>query len=386
MNLKTLKAYWKKGWFSFLICSGALFYLLNFTWLKWGDLIIDTGRETYVPLQLTLGKLLYRDILYFYGPFSPYFNAFLFKVFGPNLNTLILSGIITTGLCSILIYKITRFLVNVITAILVVMTFLFAFAFAHYYRAGIFNFILPYTYSATYGTLLSLSALYFFYLWLKTKSKLYSYGCFLFLTLGLLCKIEIGVAILLALSIGLGAYFFKNRMSFNKKDIIKNLLIFIIGPIFFYFIVSYIFFILSKGNLDKGYLSQVYFINMTRNNLFSKNLFGGNNILESLLVIAKVFLYYLFLCGFFILGGFIINKAHKYKRVFIAWAVYFCTAFISLSITYIFVKRFFAYDLQYRILPLISFIMAIVFLPGSLKIKKTRNIFLSARFPYFLFS
>ncbi|MFH1847084.1 MAG: hypothetical protein ABH869_05970, partial [Candidatus Omnitrophota bacterium] len=80
--------------FSFLIIIivGCFAYLLDFTWLKWGDLIIDTGRELYVPLMLSEGKLLYKDIVYVYGPFVPYLHALLFKLFAPHLNWLILSG------------------------------------------------------------------------------------------------------------------------------------------------------------------------------------------------------------------------------------------------------------------------------------------------------
>ena len=37
-------------------------------------LMIDFGRELYVPWQLNEGKALYRDIAYFHGPFSPYLN------------------------------------------------------------------------------------------------------------------------------------------------------------------------------------------------------------------------------------------------------------------------------------------------------------------------
>jgi len=64
MSKDILTAYWKRGWISFLACMFCFLYLLNFTWFKWGDLIVDAGREMYIPLELSQGKLLYRDIFY----------------------------------------------------------------------------------------------------------------------------------------------------------------------------------------------------------------------------------------------------------------------------------------------------------------------------------
>ena len=46
----------------------------------WPDALIDFGRELYVPWQLTLGKVLYRDVQSYYGPLSPYINALWFKL------------------------------------------------------------------------------------------------------------------------------------------------------------------------------------------------------------------------------------------------------------------------------------------------------------------
>src|SRR5437773_9136736 len=66
----------------------AMIAMLIFTWRCWPDPIADFGRELYVPWQLAQGKSLYRDIAYFNGPLSPYFNSLLFRVFGASLMTL----------------------------------------------------------------------------------------------------------------------------------------------------------------------------------------------------------------------------------------------------------------------------------------------------------
>jgi len=66
------------------------------TYAHQGHLIIDCGREVYYPTQILLGKVLYKDILNIYGPFSYMFNALLFKIFGINLNVLYISGCVCT--------------------------------------------------------------------------------------------------------------------------------------------------------------------------------------------------------------------------------------------------------------------------------------------------
>ena len=59
---------------------------------KWSDAIIDSGREWIVPDALSRGELLYRDVVYWFGPFTPYFQAAFFRVFGSGFGTLVLSG------------------------------------------------------------------------------------------------------------------------------------------------------------------------------------------------------------------------------------------------------------------------------------------------------
>src|SRR5437868_11709522 len=61
---------------------GVFVFMTAWTWFGWNDPVIDFGRELYVPLKITQGKVLYRDIAYFNGPLSPYFNALVFKVLG----------------------------------------------------------------------------------------------------------------------------------------------------------------------------------------------------------------------------------------------------------------------------------------------------------------
>ena len=58
---------------------------LAISWRKWPDVIVDFGRELYIPWRLSEGAVLYRDVDDVYGPLSQYFNAGLFRLFGPGL-------------------------------------------------------------------------------------------------------------------------------------------------------------------------------------------------------------------------------------------------------------------------------------------------------------
>ena len=64
---------------------------------KWSDPIIDSGREWIVPDALSRGELLYRDVVYWFGPFTPYWHAVFFRIFGSSFRTLVLAGVVSTA-------------------------------------------------------------------------------------------------------------------------------------------------------------------------------------------------------------------------------------------------------------------------------------------------
>jgi hypothetical protein len=59
---------------------------------KWADAIIDTGNEWLWPDALARGQLLYRDVVYWFGPLTPYFHAAVFAVVGSSFASLALAG------------------------------------------------------------------------------------------------------------------------------------------------------------------------------------------------------------------------------------------------------------------------------------------------------
>ncbi|MGE5276857.1 MAG: hypothetical protein ACM3SU_07675 [Acidobacteriota bacterium] len=66
---------------------------------KWSDALIDSGREWIVPDALSRGELLYRDVVYWFGPLTPYFHAALFAIFGSGFGTLVAAGVLASVAC-----------------------------------------------------------------------------------------------------------------------------------------------------------------------------------------------------------------------------------------------------------------------------------------------
>jgi hypothetical protein len=61
---------------------------------KWSDALVDSGREWIVPDTLSRGGLLYRDVVYWFGPFTPYFHAAFFEILGSSFRTLVVAGVV----------------------------------------------------------------------------------------------------------------------------------------------------------------------------------------------------------------------------------------------------------------------------------------------------
>jgi len=133
--------------------------LAAFTWGKWGDAVIDVGREMEVPWKIAEGQVLYRDIAYNYGPLSPYLNALALSVLGVRLGTLVFVGFVGAGLGAVLVWLLARRFVGRIGALALVSVFLFECVFQHYFWNGSFNFILPYSFPAVHAVLLALGAM-----------------------------------------------------------------------------------------------------------------------------------------------------------------------------------------------------------------------------------
>ena len=341
----------KIKWAPILIIGSFFVYLLNYTWLKWGDLIVDVGREMYVPWQLYLGKMLYRDIHYLYGPFSPYFNAFLFKIFGVSVYSLALSGIITICVVSILIYKISRIFLDRFFSTFTVLTFLLVFAFGQYVYYGNYNFVMPYSYPAIHGIMFAFAALYCFYLSMLKDNKRYKVFYIIFLIAAFLCRIEIGLFLVLSIAI----------LSLRE---LKYLIISCVSAAILYSL----FFALSGSPLGKSSILDAAFANINASNPFTSWLLAGEDIFSGLVDMFKSFLYYVFFSVFFAAGGFILAYTLRVKKIFNR---IFCSFSIGLIFTwlgFIFFRKLFAsYAMQYKSLPLISLLVILISMWGFIR-------------------
>jgi hypothetical protein len=137
------------------------------SWRKWPDLIIDFGIQLYIPWRLTQGAALYRDLYYFAGsPFSQYFNALLFEIFGASFATLFVTNLVLTALLLGYIYR--RFLAvsDVLTATVIGIGVVVVFAFSEYVYVGNYNFIAPYSHETLHGLILSVMVVGFLANWL----------------------------------------------------------------------------------------------------------------------------------------------------------------------------------------------------------------------------
>jgi hypothetical protein len=184
-----------------LLTAGAL--MANISWLKWPDLVIDFGEQAYIAWRLSEGAVLYRDIVYFYGPLSSYIHALLFKVFGPQLMVLIIFNLSLVAVLTIAIYRLFLFIGSRLSATIAGLTFLMVFAFAQYLWMGNHNFICSYVYDVTHGIFLSFLAAGQFVAFTKNRktSKLLLLG--LLSVLVLLTKIEVSLAWTTAVFAGL---------------------------------------------------------------------------------------------------------------------------------------------------------------------------------------
>ena len=127
---------------------------LAVSWERWGNPLVDCGREMNQPLRLAQGELLYSDVRHIYGPLSPYVNALLYRIFGASLGVLYADGIFTAAVILALVYWISRKLMGRVPAAAATLSVTWLCAFK---QAG--NYVLPYSYSALHGCALGLASL-----------------------------------------------------------------------------------------------------------------------------------------------------------------------------------------------------------------------------------
>lgn len=159
------------------------------TWATWGNLSIDAGHEMYVPAMLAEGKMLYRDVWYLYGPGAPYFNSYLFRLFGLHLNVLYWAGALSALGSAVLLFLVGMRLSSWLAgwtagAVVVVQAF----------HTWLFNFPLPYSFASVYGCFVACLFLWFSISALSSRNQAWIFGCGIAAAAALLLKLEYGAA------------------------------------------------------------------------------------------------------------------------------------------------------------------------------------------------
>src|ERR1044071_4267863 len=176
-----------------LICIGTLCCLwlrrVTVGWARWGSVSVDSGREIYVAAALAQGKMLYRDVWYPYGPGAPYLNAFLFLIFGTQINVAFLAGALAALAVALTLFCCALYLTSTPTAFAVGYIVLI-----QSFGPGIFSYPLPYSYAAVYG---SLAASFFLFCAIRATldaTKANVFWASIWSAVALLMKIEYGFA------------------------------------------------------------------------------------------------------------------------------------------------------------------------------------------------
>jgi hypothetical protein len=192
------------------------FFMILWTWKVWGDLIMDIGRELYIPWQLLSGKVLYLDISYRHGPLSPYFNTLAFTLLGPSLHSLLIVNLtIVAALCLVLFALISR-ISDRRSALVCLFVFLLLFAFAVCHRLTNFNYLTPYSHEMTHGMLLSILNLYVFQRWLESFRPICLFGCGSLIGLLFSTRPEMFFAVMVAMTAGISLMVWKKQMSAKR--------------------------------------------------------------------------------------------------------------------------------------------------------------------------
>ncbi len=198
------KTFLKNNW-QVIVFNIILFLVFILAYGRFGNVIVDSFREAYIPQQMIKGQVLYKNIFNIYAPLSYIINAVLYSIFGTKLWVLYTAGFAATIGIINLTFKIAERFLDKNIALSIVLFIISASVLS----PNVFNFIFPYSYGMLYGLLFILSSIYFI------LNKKYPFAYF-FYSLAICSKYEF--ILLLPLLIYVSC----------KKDWWKNLIAFIL--------------------------------------------------------------------------------------------------------------------------------------------------------------
>jgi hypothetical protein len=189
-------------WFACAVIGTVFAALAMHTWRKWPDILVDFGAQLYFPWKLSTGSVLYRDMAYLVGgPFSQYYHALLFKMFGVSFMTLVFSNLLITVLLLLVVYRCFYRSSDQLTAVTACLAIVMFFAFAHHSLSGLFNYITPYCSEIVHGLVLSVFAIALLAKWFREEKIRLAAAAGFCCGVAFLTKPEV----FLALGMGMGA-------------------------------------------------------------------------------------------------------------------------------------------------------------------------------------
>lgn len=196
-------------------------------WLKQGCLIIDTGREFYIPWQMLKGQVLYKDIFNIYGPLSYQINALSLFLFGQKITSLYVLGVLNSFVILISLYFISREFLSKTFSCLITLFVMYSSVFT----LNLFNFNMPYSFAMPYSFCAFLLSVLFLVKYTKEPKPLYSYISCFFSGVAFATKYEFSSFIAVI------AYVLFFLKPLPKKEILKSLGMFLIVPFISYLIL-----------------------------------------------------------------------------------------------------------------------------------------------------
>lgn len=171
------------------------------SWFGWNDPIIDFGREIYVPWQIMQGKVLYRDIAYFNGPLSAYFNTVVFSVLGVKIGAIVAVNLALLAALTAIIWRLWSVIGDRLSATVSCIVLLTVFSFIQLVGVGNYNFVTPYSHEITHGIILSFASILMLAIYLQNPKPMKLWIAGLLLGSVFLTKAEV----FLAAGCGVGA-------------------------------------------------------------------------------------------------------------------------------------------------------------------------------------
>ena len=89
------KTFLKNNW-QVIVFNIILFLVFILAYGRFGNVIVDSFREAYIPQQMIKGQVLYKNIFNIYAPLSYIINAVLYSIFGTKLWVLYTAGFAAT--------------------------------------------------------------------------------------------------------------------------------------------------------------------------------------------------------------------------------------------------------------------------------------------------